>query len=481
MEKALRLKLHAKEDALASGGSWASLLFYCALTIPFFLYAVFVWKEAGPIMITGLFAGFGVLGLVMMLRLSASMAKFGEIRLWLERKPAVGGRLEAKLDLDREVAGLITVRANLVCSEVTYKSSKNGQKRNEKPLRGVARSFPIRRGDAGPRATIVMDIPANLPPANDPGMQLAMPDQEYIAWELKIVSEVPGIDLERSYELTVGPAEPGLVLPPLEPERPLPAAAMAAASAAALRSPAPKAAPARPAVRVRAPEPEVEPEAMPVAPPAKSALWLLVLLNFVPLLGVWAFGWKVRDVVMLYWFENLVIGFFNLARIAVAQPASMRQLRDKGVEMSSGELAVAKTALGMFFLCHYGAFCFAHAEALASVFSLGGAGQRGVGVALAAIFDDAAGAVAVLGLILVHAYSFLRNYLGREEYRQADLADLMTRPYKRVFVVHLFVIAGGLAAVALGDSRAVVVVFIAIKIGVDAWAHRSEHRMALEG
>lgn len=41
---------------------------------------------------------------------------------------------------------------------------------------------------------------------------------------------------------------------------------------------------------------------------------LLVLANFAPLVGVLFFDWSMYQVVLLFWAENLVIGFFSMAR-----------------------------------------------------------------------------------------------------------------------------------------------------------------------
>jgi len=50
----------------------------------------------------------------------------------------------------------------------------------------------------------------------------------------------------------------------------------------------------------------------------------------------------------------------------------------------------------------------------------------------------------------------------------------MTRPYKRIFVTHLFIIVGGFVLQAMKLPVAALVVFIALKIGADAYFHRAE-------
>ena len=56
---------------------------------------------------------------------------------------------------------------------------------------------------------------------------------------------------------------------------------------------------------------------------ANSSLWVLVCANLLPVAGVALWGWKIGDVVFLYWAENLVIGVFNFLRMP-CRPCSCR-------------------------------------------------------------------------------------------------------------------------------------------------------------
>ncbi|MGD9385412.1 MAG: DUF6498-containing protein, partial [Thioalkalispiraceae bacterium] len=46
-------------------------------------------------------------------------------------------------------------------------------------------------------------------------------------------------------------------------------------------------------------------------------LALLVLLNTIPVYGVFQWGWKSFDLIFLYWLENLIIGGFMILRMLV--------------------------------------------------------------------------------------------------------------------------------------------------------------------
>jgi hypothetical protein len=58
-----------------------------------------------------------------------------------------------------------------------------------------------------------------------------------------------------------------------------------------------------------------------------------------------------------------------------------------------------------------------------------------------------------------------------------NIGAMMLRPYGRIIVVHLFIIAGGLLLQGLKAPVAAVLLFIVLKIGIDYAMHRRERRL----
>ena len=54
------------------------------------------------------------------------------------------------------------------------------------------------------------------------------------------------------------------------------------------------------------------------------ALVCLVLVNCVPLFGVMLLGWKASEIILLYWIENLIIGFINTYWLRAVTPTSKK-------------------------------------------------------------------------------------------------------------------------------------------------------------
>lgn len=194
-------------------------------------------------------------------------------------------------------------------------------------------------------------------------------------------------------------------------------------------------------------------ESEPLSPAAMVAL---VAANLVPLAGVLFAGWRLDQVLVLFWAESAVVAFYTLAKMAVV----------------GRWLAIPA---GLFFLAHFGAFMAIHFLFIYELFvrGIGAAGREpGAYQVLADVFMPLW--PALLALFLSHGVSFAMNFLGRKEHQGLTLASLMAAPYKRVMVMQFTLIFGGWVVMLLRDPRAALVLLVLLKIGTDFHAHRRE-------
>lgn len=184
----------------------------------------------------------------------------------------------------------------------------------------------------------------------------------------------------------------------------------------------------------------------------------LVAANVVPLAGVLFLGWDLGLILILFWLENGVIGFYSILRLA----------------MIAGWLAVG---LVPFFIFHFGGFMAGHLVFLLLFFV--------VEDPLAASWPEVADAlqlgtpwpaVAVAALLVSHGVSFVRNFLFGDERERLGVQNVMLGAYKRVVVLHLTIIFGGILVMALGQPVAALALLVVLKVGVDLAAHLNEHR-----
>ncbi|MGB5333103.1 MAG: DUF6498-containing protein [Woeseiaceae bacterium] len=184
----------------------------------------------------------------------------------------------------------------------------------------------------------------------------------------------------------------------------------------------------------------------------------LVLANLVPLLGVLLFGWRVLDILMLYWAENVVIGVVNVLRMSVCRSGM-------------------KLFLIPFFIVHYGFFCYGHLLAVTGIFSesmgTATAWPYFFGTPLAEAWKSPLW-IAIAAIAVSHMFSFFTNFLAGGEYRRTSATDLMSRPYGRIVVLHVAIIFGAALIDSLGSPIMMLVVLIAAKTALDLRLHLLE-------
>ena len=199
------------------------------------------------------------------------------------------------------------------------------------------------------------------------------------------------------------------------------------------------------------PDPQRRPAGEPLRLASPSSL-ALILANLVPLAGAAFLGWKLSDVMVLYWAESAIIGFYNLCKIAVI-----------------GRWAALLA--GPFFLGHFGGFMAVHFLFVYGIFVEGmqDGGSGGDLREVAALFISLW--PALLALFLSHGYSFFANFLGRREYEGRTVKDQMAEPYTRIVFMHLVLIFGGGLTLILGGPTPVLLLVIGAKIWFDLRAH----------
>lgn len=194
-------------------------------------------------------------------------------------------------------------------------------------------------------------------------------------------------------------------------------------------------------------------------PPSLTSPSTLALIgaNLTPLAGVWFLGWHLGEVMVLFWAESAVIGFWNVIKLGIV-----------------GKWAALLAA--PFFVGHFGGFMAGHFLFIYYFFVRGieAAGpEPGVSAALLDLFIPLW--PALTALFISHGVSFFTNYLGQREYLDMDLKTQMSEPYKRIIVMHITIIIGGFLTMLLRTPEAALLLLIALKTAADLSAHRKEH------
>lgn len=197
----------------------------------------------------------------------------------------------------------------------------------------------------------------------------------------------------------------------------------------------------------------------------RVALTALVAANIVPMGLALIFGWDIGDVVMFYWWENIVIGVYSILRIAMASGGGR-------------EMGLSRFFVVPFFTFHYFFFCFIHVIFLRLFFE----GDKPFGNSplidspgdLLDILPEA-GFVGLIALLISHGMSFVKNYLGAGEYKTAIPVFEMFRPYGRIVVMHICILLGGFAIHLLGSPMPMIILLMIGKTILDLISHSIAH------
>jgi hypothetical protein len=195
----------------------------------------------------------------------------------------------------------------------------------------------------------------------------------------------------------------------------------------------------------------------------KPSVLILLVANVFPIAGVVFWGWDVFLLLVLFWMENLIIGFYTAVKLLLV----------------SGNNASwsTKASTTLFFCFHYGLFTLVHGAFVFVVFG-GDILNESSSVEVASIWQKTIShqlGWGGLALFISHGVSFFNNYVGAGEYKQSSLNDVMQQPYGRVVILHLTIIFGGFLVTLIGSPVAGLVLLVIFKTVMDVRAHLLQH------
>ena len=205
----------------------------------------------------------------------------------------------------------------------------------------------------------------------------------------------------------------------------------------------------------------------------------LLVANALPVVGVLFFGWDAFAIVLLYWTENIVIGFYNILKMAFVK-----------MPHSGGHLGKLFTI--PFFTIHYGGFTGGHGLFILSMFQESNASPLPSGnewpcflAFVQLLFNVIRQAISIIppnmiyaiaGLFISHGISFGYNYFYKGERERTNLGELMGQPYGRIVVLHIAVIFGGFLTMTMGSPVGVLLILVLMKTGLDVKLHLRERK-----
>lgn len=220
------------------------------------------------------------------------------------------------------------------------------------------------------------------------------------------------------------------------------------------------------------------------------SVWVLLAANLFPLVGVFLWGWDMYTLMVLYWTESAIVGFYGILGILL-------------------EAGIFSLFLVPFFCVHFGMFMTVHFMLLNGFFGppwtkpLHAAAilsrlllQDGLWKPMALLFLSHGVAFYLhvfrpwwqraplqvppeeLAKVRSPLARFLLLRLANSLAGSSQAGNLMAAPYKRVVVMHLTILFGGFLVMLLQARPAAFVLMIALKIAADLHGLVKVHRLS---
>lgn len=188
--------------------------------------------------------------------------------------------------------------------------------------------------------------------------------------------------------------------------------------------------------------------------------FFLILVNLVPLYGVWFEGWSATEVFLVYCLETVIIGVINVLKMACVTIF----VRSKDVWENGGATSMQSGWLFIFFfIAHYGFFVLVQTQIFFGVTGIGGdASFFGKYALVPALLGDN-GKLLLLIFITYYTLQNIFSFFLNGTYKTISLGRLMFEPYMRIFVQQVVVIVGSIF-LSFGAGKVFILIFIVVKI-----------------
>jgi hypothetical protein len=216
--------------------------------------------------------------------------------------------------------------------------------------------------------------------------------------------------------------------------------------------------------------------------PKSASAITLIIANLIPVMGVLFFGWDLFSIMLLYWFETAIIGFFIILKLIVSAFLNNNTLKIKNKTLAGPASKIMVFFIIIFLMFHSSGFMFGH---IIFIFVLFGPHNlllsQPFSVTTINFILGILGKVFIGALMLFfsHGYSFFHNFIERKEYNSTNTGSTIGFLYGRIILMHIVLIASGLFVGLLGAPVIGLIMLVVIKTIVDTIAHIKQHKISV--
>jgi len=192
----------------------------------------------------------------------------------------------------------------------------------------------------------------------------------------------------------------------------------------------------------------------------ESSAKLLLLSNLLIIVIAILSRWSILTLLWGYWLQSIIIGLFTVVKLLMT-----------GYRNKHQRLLLTAVRDSIFFSVHYGIFHFVY---LIFLYFFSTSGSSGFHFRQ----PDYLG-ILFIGLLFFvnHLYSFLKNYVLEKKRIGSSTNQIFLEPYKRIFPMHLIIIAAGFFSAMVPSAEIpFIVIFLLLKTLADIKSHEILHQ-----
>ncbi len=187
---------------------------------------------------------------------------------------------------------------------------------------------------------------------------------------------------------------------------------------------------------------------------------LLIVVNLIPLYGVWFEGWNASEVFLVYCLETVIIGVVNVLKMACV---TIFVKKTDTWENGGSSTMVSGWFFIFFFIVHYGFFVFVQTQIFFSVSGMiPDRAMLGSYAQIPALLGDN-GKLLLLIFIAYYTVQTFFDFFATGKYKIISMGRLMFEPYMRIFVQQFVVILGSIF-LSFGAGKVFILIFVIAKI-----------------
>lgn len=184
----------------------------------------------------------------------------------------------------------------------------------------------------------------------------------------------------------------------------------------------------------------------------------VILVNLIPLWGVWFRDWDPKQMFLIYCSESIILGLFTIIKMLITTQVKKKDVWDEksGTEVS-GYFFI------LFFIVHYGFFVsmqlmfFFGSSKIADTMN-----PLKALTVLPSLLDDYT-KVLLWIFVGIYALRMVSEFILNGAYKTASLGIIMFSPYIRIFIQQFVVIIGSFI-LSFGAGKIFMLVFVLVKI-----------------